>query len=290
MLESSLQFLRCIRCGSKLELNAYVVCKEIEEGILQCEKCGLEFPIIEKIPILWDDLSQYLSSRKTLGGKLYGLARTVKLKKFLRSSISKPLYVYDDRTALEERWTTIYDNSKRSKFYSVLKKNIDSIEKSHLVVEYGCSVGIMTSFLAESHEMVFGIDRSFAALRNAKQLYRSNLDYFVSDILSPVFGILKFDLVVALNILELVEPVELLNHVSKQISSGHFVITDPYDFDRGTNTVKNPLCETTLRENLENLGFDILPKTMTPSNIPWNLNLNPRATLNYEVDLVIAKK
>ena len=181
-------------------------------------------------------------------------------------------------------------NSKSSKFYSFLKNNLNSIEKLNLVVEYGCSVGTMTSFLAESHEMVFGIDRSFAALRYAKQVCKNNLDYAVSDILSPVFGRSKFDLVLALNILELVEPTELLNHISKQISSGYFVITDPYDFDRGANSVKKPLDETTLRINLKNLGFKILPKTKIPSNIPWNLNLNSRATLNYKVDLVIGKK
>ncbi len=290
MLESSLQFLRCVGCGSKLEPNVYKIGKEIEEGILECKKCSLEFPIIEKIPILWDDFSQYLSSRKTLGGKLFRLAKTTKLKKFLKSSLSKIDYVYDDRTVLEERWSVIYENSKSSKFYSVIKNNFDVIEQSRLVVEYGCSIGTVTSFLAESHDVVFGIDRSFAALRHAKQLYKNNLDYFVSDILSPVFGKLQFDLVLALNILELVEPIDLLNHVSKQVSSGYFVITDPYDFDRGANSVKKPLDETTLRTNLNNLGFKILPKTQTPSNIPWNLNLNSRATLNYEVDLVICKK
>lgn len=290
MLESSLQFLKCVSCGYELEINAFRTGKEIEEGILECKNCNLKFPIIEKIPILWDDFSQYLSSRKTLGGKLYRLAQTVKLKNFLKSYLSKTVYIHDDRTVLEERWSVIYQNSKSSKFYSTLKNNLDSLEKSHLAVEYGCSIGTMTSFLAESHDMVFGIDRSFAALRQAKQLFKSNMDYFVSDILSPVFGKSKFDLVLALNILELVEPVKLLNHISEQISSGYFIITDPYDFDRGTNSVKKPLDERTLRTNLKGLGFKILTKTKIPSNIPWKLHLNSRATLNYEVDLVIGKK
>ena len=33
MLESSLEFLRCVRCSSKLELNAFKLDEEIEEGI-----------------------------------------------------------------------------------------------------------------------------------------------------------------------------------------------------------------------------------------------------------------
>ena len=289
MLESSLEFLRCVRCGAKLELNAFKLDKEIEEGILQCKKCNLKFPIIEKIPILWDDLTAYLSSRKKLGGKLYQLIQNQKLKEFLKSSLPK-IHPTEDRTALEKRWSGIYQNSKNSKFYSFVKKSISDLPKSNLVLEHGCSIGIMTSYLADSNKMVFGIDRSFSALRIAKKSHKNNLDYFVADSLSSVFGKLQFDLVLGLNILELVEPLELLKHISKQISSGTLVISEPYDFDRGVNSVKNPLDELTLRTTLKKLGFKISSKTKKPSYIPWNLKLNPRATLNYKVDLVIGKK
>lgn len=289
MLESSLEFLRCVRCGSKLSLDVFKLDKEVEEGILECKKCNLEFPIIEKIPILWDDFPNYLSSRKILGGKLYQLSHTEPLKKFLKSSLSKTNQVSNDRTALEERWSLIYQNSKKTSFYSLVQKNLDSIKKSNLVLEYGCSIGIMTLSLAESHNMVFGIDRSFSALRIAKKSFKNNLDYVVADFLSPVFGKLQFDLVLALNVLELIEPIEFLNHVSKQITAGHFVLADPYDFDRGIDSVKKPLDESTLRINLQNLGFKISSKTKNPSYIHWNLKLNSRATLNYKVDFIIAK-
>ena len=290
MLESSLEFLRCVRCGSKLELDTFKLDKEIEEGILECKKCNLVFPIIEKIPIMWDDFSKYISPRKVLGETLYKLVSTEKLRIFLKSSLSKINQINDDRTALEERWSIIYQNSKSSRFYSMIKNNLNSMAKSHLVLEYGCSIGIMTSSLADCHNMVFGVDRSFSALRYAKKSYKNNLDYVVSDSLSPMFGKLQFDLILALNVLELIEPIELLKQVSKQISTGYFIITDPYDFDRGVNSVKTPLDESTLRTNLENFGFKILSKTKTPSFIPWNLKLNPRATLNYKVDLIIGKK
>jgi len=290
MLESSIEFLRCIRCESKLELDVFKFDKEIEEGILECKKCKLTFPIIEKIPILWNDFSKYLSSRKVLGGHLYRLTNTSKMKNFLKSSLSKTIRTNDDRTALEERWSKIYQNSKNSKFYSLVKKNLNSIAKSKLVLEHGCSIGIMTSSLADCHNMVFGIDRSFSALRYAKKSSKNNLDYIVADSLSPVFGKLQFDLILALNVLELVEPLELLKQISKQISSGYFVISDPYDFDRGVNSVKKSFDESSLRMNLENFGFKILSKTKKPSYLPWNLKLNPRATLKYKVDLVISKK
>jgi len=136
MLESSLEFLRCVRCGAKLELNAFKLDREIEEGILQCKKCNLKFPIVEKIPILWNDLPSYLSSRKKLGGKLYRSIQNQKLKEFLKSSLSKT-HPTEDRTALEEKWSTTYQNSKNSKFYSFVKNSINDLPKSNLVLEHG---------------------------------------------------------------------------------------------------------------------------------------------------------
>lgn len=196
----------------------------------------------------------------------------------------------EDRTALEKRWSTIYQNSKSTKFYCTIKDNIKSIKRTKLVLEYGCSIGVMTAALARSHDMVFGIDRSFTALQYAKKSYKNNLDYVAADLLSPVFGNLQFGLVLALNVMDLVEPEELLSRISKQVSDGHIIFADPYDFDRGVNSVKKSVDETTLRNSLTDLGFKISAKTKRPSFIPWNLKLNPRATLNYKVDLVIGKR
>ncbi|MBA4448129.1 MAG: Trm112 family protein, partial [Nitrosopumilaceae archaeon] len=88
MIPSSLEFLRCVRCGAKLELDVFESDKEIVEGMMQCKKCKLEFPIIQKIPILWDDFSKYLSSRRILGGKLYKLTSSPKLKSFIKKSLN----------------------------------------------------------------------------------------------------------------------------------------------------------------------------------------------------------
>lgn len=287
MIPSSLEFLRCVKCGAQLELDVFESKKEIEEGILQCKKCNLEFPIIQKIPILWNDFSKYLSSRRILGGKLYQSSTSPKLKSFVKKSLNSK---DSDRSNIEERWAGIYQNSKTSKFYSIIKQNLDSLPSSKLVLEHGCSIGVVTNHLANSNDLVFGVDRSFSAIQIAKKQFKDNLDYFVADSLSPVFGTLQFDLVLALNVLEIIEPNVLLKSISKQITKGYFVISDPYDFDRGPNSVKNPVDASSLRMDLKNLGFKISNSTKKPSYIPWNLKLNPRATLNYKVDLVISQK
>jgi 2-polyprenyl-3-methyl-5-hydroxy-6-metoxy-1,4-benzoquinol methylase/uncharacterized protein YbaR (Trm112 family) len=290
MKEFSLDFLRCVRCGSKLELEIFINKAEIEEGIIECKKCSLCFPIIQKIPIIWDDFSKYISERIMLGGKLFNSVSHYKMKKFLKDSLSNSKRSVNDRTMLENRWTIIYQNSKKSKFYSLIKNELKTIPKSNLVLEHGCSIGIIGNFLANSHQTVFGIDRSYSAINLAKKTQKENIDYFVADSLSPIFGKIKFDLILALNILELIEPVDLLKNIYKQISKGTLVISDPYDFDRGKNSVRNPLDENSLREIIEKLGFSIMAKTKKPSYLPWNLNLNSRATLNYKTDLIIATK
>ena len=289
MKEFSLDYLRCIKCGSKLELDVFKKQREIEEGILECKKCKSLYPIIEKIPILWDDFTNYISMRRMLGGKLVHSVSNP-MKKFLKNSLTQNIKNIEDRTNLEDRWTGIYQNSSRSKFYSTIKNELRKLPNSKLVLEYGCSIGIMSSFLANSNQTVFGVDRSFSAIKIATRESKENLDYFVADSLSPIFGKTKFNLIVALNLLELIEPVDFLKQISNQIQRGYLIISDPYDNDRGKNSVKTPLDENTLRQNLKNLKFRIISSTDNPSKITWNLKLNPRTTLNYKVDLVVAEK
>ena len=290
MLESTHAILRCVNCGSKLELEILESSSEIDEGFLACVKCGMQFPIIERIPIMWNDFSSYLSERKSLSGYLYKNIRHKKLKNYLKDALSGIIFTKEDRHIVEERWSEIYKNSKTTKFYSEMKKHLDAIPKSEWVLEHGCSIGLLASYLSKKHDHVLGVDRSFSALKIAKKSLKDNLDFVLSDSLSGALGQFQFNLVLGMNVLELIEPTEFLKLVSKQISSGHLFISDPYDFERGSNSVKTRINEKTLRSQIENLGFEISASTVDPSYISWILKINPRATLSYEVDLIIAEK
>ena len=289
MHEFSLDYLKCPRCNSALELNSFCVRAEIDEGLLECHICNLSFPVISKVPIIWDDFSKYLSLRTALGKNLFQMANHEKMKAFIKTSMSH-VKTNSDRTNLEEKWANIYRDSKHSKFYTIIKKEIERIPKVPLVLEYGCSIGLVTKSLAKRHEIVFGIDQSYSAILFAKKSKTKNLEYFVADTLSTIFRDTKFDLVVALNLLDLVEPDKLLKQVSKQISKGFFVLSTPYDFERGVNSVKHPLDATSLRVRLNDLGFSVSAGTKNPSYHSWNLKINPRCTLNYKVDFVVAEK
>ena len=86
------------------------------------------------------------------------------------------------------------------------------------------------------------------------------------------------------------EPNILLKIISKQISNGHVMISDPYDYDRGMNSVKQPIDEKILRKKLTELEFKITSNTKKPSFTSWKLQLYDRASLEYKVDIIIGKK
>ena len=286
MLETTVNFLSCLQCNSKLDVDVTSKDDEIVEGFLECINCTLKFPIIDKIPIIWNDFTKFLFKRRQLGEELYLLSKSETMKQFVKSSMKSSS---SERSQIEKHWTGIYQNSTNSKFYQTLKKFLSSID-SKISLEYGCSIGTVSSFLGKQSQNVFGIDRSFYAIQIAKRKKSPNVDYLVSDALFPIFGKQKFDLIVGLNILELINPPDLILHVAKQIESGHFVLTDPYDFERGTNSVETRFDSDSLREFLLESGFQINKKTKQPAFIPWNLEINKRTTLNYQVDLIDAIK
>ena len=290
MREFSLGYLFCVRCHSKLELQILVEDSQIDEGFLHCSRCILDFPIICKIPILWDDFTGYLSNRPSLGGELFLSAKTDKMRSFIKKTLGAIRKNPSDVATIEKRWFNIYKSNKNARFYSKIKSMLDFSEYGH-ALEHGCSIGHMTQHLAKTADFAFGIDKSFYAIKEAKKSNQENLDFFVADSLEQPFSKLKFGAVLALNLFELIEPKLLLKLLASQVDkNGTLVISDPYDFERGQRSVKEPIHADSLREELRKYGFTISKGTRKPSFIPWNLDLNKRASLNYLVDLVFANK
>jgi 2-polyprenyl-3-methyl-5-hydroxy-6-metoxy-1,4-benzoquinol methylase len=271
-------------------LDVFDETSEINEGFLFCNNCHIKFPIISKIPIMMENLSQFLTNRSSLGGLLFELSLTKAMKEFVKNTMSKIQKTENDFFQTEKRWTDIYLLNKKSSFYKNIKSHILKIPKKNFVVEYGSSIGIISNTLGLKHKHVFGIDTSFQALLEAKNKSPRNCEYILADLLHNPLGKKKFDLIVVLNMLELVEPLLLLKIVSKQISNGFIFLSDPYDYDRGKNSVKNPLDENQIRKILRQNKFQITKTTKKPSKINWNLKINDRTQLNYKVDIILARK
>ena len=284
------QFIFCVKCKGTLTLDVFDETFEINEGFFFCNYCHLKFPIISKIPILVENLSKFLANRSSLGGLLLELSLTKVMKEFIKNTISKIQKSENDFFPTEKRWVDIYLLNKKSSFYKNIKLYISKIPQKNFVVEYGSSIGIISNTLGLKHTHVFGIDTSFQALLEAKNKSPKNCEYLLADILQNPLGKKKFDLIVALNMFELVEPSLLLKTIFKQISNGFIFLSDPYDYDRGKNSVKNPLNENQIREILSQNNFKIIKSTKNPSKINWNLKINARIHLNYKVDIIIARK
>lgn len=288
MHETSLQYICCVKCGQSLELETFEKKNEIIEGLLTCVRCNGIYPIILSIPILVEDLSLFLSIRTKLGGYLLLHAKSPKIKLLIKKSLKNIKKIGDDTTDLEKNWVEIYKKSRPITFETKIKNTISKIPKCNFVVEHGCSIGTISEMIARCHGMVFGIDKSFFALLEAKKHKTKNTDFFLADSLSVPFGTMKFDLVVALNVLELVEPLKLLKTIGTQ-SRKFVMLSDPYDYDRGKNSVKIRLDGKTLRMKIKQMGFKLIAGTARPSFISWKLRVNPRLELNYKTDLILAR-
>lgn len=289
MHQSSLNFIFCVRCNGPLELDVFSCSDEIKEGFLLCKKCDILYPIVSGVAILWNDFVSYLSRRKKLGGQLFNEAKNSKLKSHIKKTLSKVEKNVEDQTLIEKRWATIYQNNSKSKFYSKIKSILNQIE-SDVSLEHGCSIGTISEHMAKTSNQVFGIDKSFFAIKTAKEKKLSNADFFVADSLLHPFANQKFGLILALNLLEIIEPIDLIKTISSQMQKGYLIISDPYDFDRGKNSVKHTVNEKELRDELKKYSFSISSDTKKESFIPWNLQIAKRTELKYLVDVVLAKK
>lgn len=289
MLEFTAGHLKCVKCASALSLEPIVCHEETEEGFLTCVGCRRNYPIISSVPLLVDDLSSYFSIRPSLAGQLLLSAKSDRMRLFVKETMRNVRYVSDDVTDLEKRWVGIYRNSAKSRFYTNVKKLVQNLPSCNLVLEHGCSIGLVSRHAAKTHACVFGIDKSFYGILEAKREQGKNSDFLVADSLQPPFGNKKFDLVVALNLLDIIEPDDLFRVILSQ--SGKFlIVSDPYDFERGKSSVKKKTTPEEVRCLVQDNGFELILGTKSLKHIPWRLNINPRLSLRYKVDLVAAQK
>lgn len=238
---------------------------------------------------MWNDFTNYLSNRPKLGGELFVLTKTPKLKSFIKKTLANVYKTNNDISDVEKRWTRIYTTNQKSGFYRIIKNTLDF--DSNLSLEHGCSIGLTSNHMAKKSHTTFGIDKSYYAIQQAKNSSQNNLDFFVADSLEQPFGKTKFDLVVGLNLFEIIEPKKLLKIFSSQTQkNGYLVLSDPYDFERGEKSIKEPLYEDSLRQEITRNGFTISKQTQKPSFHTWTLKLHGRAHLQYKVDLIVAKK
>lgn len=232
---------------------------------------------------MFDDLQNYLKERYSVGCQMMRLC-SGNSRDLVVSSMPSDTEC-DTRGSAERRWAAIYLSSDNTAMYRHI---LDMMPPAAgcTVLEHGCSVGVMSRLLKDSGASVTGVDMSFPALHMAAR-QRNGIQYVAAD--SASLSCSKFDVVMALNMLELIEPRTLLDAMTQKATQ-FVVVADPYDYMRGSRSVSNPVYGVGIRHMLSTMGFEVTSKTRTPAYIPWNLRISSRTTIRYLVDLIIAKR
>ncbi|MBU1558168.1 methyltransferase domain-containing protein [Patescibacteria group bacterium] len=261
--------------GKESELAIGSVVKEkqsdIIEGILICsnKECLREYPIIDSIPIIVDDLRYYISHN------IFSIMKRTDLSAVTESLIGDccendsiynsyryyiSVYAFDHYENLKNGEK---DKSSIAKILNIAIQNLGN-KTSGSIIDIGCSVGRSTFELADKFEdIVLGVDLNFGMLRLAKKILNEkkitynrrrvrlvydyenfpvnfakteNIDFWACDALSLPFKSSTFSLALSLNVLDCVaSPYDHLISIRNIVNqNGKIIITTPYDWGNAT--------------------------------------------------------
>jgi len=229
MKKENILFLKCVRCKyNNLSLISFNKKKnEVKEGVILCKKCHVFYPIIEEIPILLDisfknfgldSVKQFFNKHKIFLTKLNtnNKAKLLEVRKYEQMQFfDEYAHEYDDSLPKTPFWNA---NDKLS-IYRWAK----IVNKSYIVVDFGCGSGRSTIPFALNGAKVLGFDISFEMIKKAKKnLKRLNLnkntEFFVADCENSPFKDKIADIGIMFGVLHHIsDPQKALNELSNAL-------------------------------------------------------------------------
>jgi ubiquinone/menaquinone biosynthesis C-methylase UbiE len=113
-----------------------------------------------------------------------------------------------------------------------------------------------------------------------------NIEFIVSDAINLPFESSFFQSIIALNLVDRVNPNKLIVSINRCIKdNGKLILIDPYHFvDENSN---HEFDSIQIRKIIEKFGYKI---NSNESYIPWIVKMNERAYLFYFVDFIVANR
>ncbi|HJU78726.1 MAG TPA: class I SAM-dependent methyltransferase [Nitrososphaeraceae archaeon] len=311
MIKGIVSDLRCVNnsCNkNRLTLESLrEVGDECIEGFLTCNACNSQYPVIQGVPIVLQNFHEYARRRIVIYGKWITNSKSSKLKDFLRS-VGMEIHFPTSNDVYEENHLLYRAYSYNQKNYhsddrllSLLKRKIEpnhiykilgkkNLNLSGIGLDIGCSFGSSTFELAKRLPFVFGVDLSFSFILEARKMMHEkvakNVEFIVSDARNLPFESRFFQSVIALNLVDRIDPHKLIDSINSCIKdNGKLISVDPYHFvNENGNDQSNSF---QIRKMVEKSGYKIKSKE---SYIPWILKMNQRSYLFYLVDFIVAKR
>ena len=310
MMKKIVSDLRCVNKSCKSKVLTLESLREVGdeciEGFLSCSICSSRFPIIQGVPIVLQNFHHYARQRITTYGKWILISKSAKLKDFLRSigeKIHSPTSndLYEENNSLYKAYLHNYhDDHFEDRLSSLFKRKIEPdhiyrmVSKKNLNLkgiglDIGCSIGSSTFELAKRLPFVFGIDLSFSFILEARRIMRNkkseNIEFLVSDATNLPFESRHFQTIIALNLVDRVDPNKLIVSINRCIKDdGKLILIDPYHHVNGGTDQFDSI---KIRKIIEKSGYKI---RSNESYIPWILKMNERAYLFYFVDFIVANR